>query len=199
MALQAGGGTIETCREPRLAKDSRWPSSTTAKRMGAWLADIATLPGVTAYGRTRKQATAAVHALALRLIADRLEPGADRLEDQTFEFQVGRQSCLPPAFSRRPWAAACRRSRRCGVVSLTVAGGPGCGSPHLTHPALLPPPPPASPSPAGPGCDPRVGPRRRPSGSPIRWKRWRSRAPGCGAGSTARAWRRVARNCRSAG
>jgi predicted RNase H-like HicB family nuclease len=42
---------------------------------GRWLADIAALPGVTAYGKTRKQATAAVQALALRLIADRLEHG----------------------------------------------------------------------------------------------------------------------------
>jgi predicted RNase H-like HicB family nuclease len=42
---------------------------------GRWLADIAALPGVTAYGRSRRQATAAVQALALRLIADRLEHG----------------------------------------------------------------------------------------------------------------------------
>ena len=42
---------------------------------GRWLADIAALPGVTAYGRTKKPATAAVQALALRLIADRLEYG----------------------------------------------------------------------------------------------------------------------------
>ena len=42
---------------------------------GRWLADIPALPGVTAYGRTRKQATASVQALALRLIADRLEHG----------------------------------------------------------------------------------------------------------------------------
>jgi len=42
---------------------------------GRWLADIAALPGVTAYGRTKKQATAAVQALALRLIADRLVHG----------------------------------------------------------------------------------------------------------------------------
>ena len=34
---------------------------------GRWLADIPALPGVTAYGRTKKQATAAVQALALRL------------------------------------------------------------------------------------------------------------------------------------
>lgn len=42
---------------------------------GRWLADIPALPGVTAYGRTKKQATAAVQALALRLIADRLDHG----------------------------------------------------------------------------------------------------------------------------
>ena len=42
---------------------------------GRWLADIPALPGVTAYGRTRKEATAAVQALALRLMADRLEHG----------------------------------------------------------------------------------------------------------------------------
>jgi predicted RNase H-like HicB family nuclease len=42
---------------------------------GRWIADIPALPGVTAYGRTKKQATASVQALALRLIADRLEHG----------------------------------------------------------------------------------------------------------------------------
>ena len=42
---------------------------------GRWLEDIPALPGVTAYGRSKKQATVAVQALALRLIADRLEHG----------------------------------------------------------------------------------------------------------------------------
>ncbi len=42
---------------------------------GRWLADIPALPGVTAYGRTKRQAMSAVQALALRLIADRLEHG----------------------------------------------------------------------------------------------------------------------------
>lgn len=42
---------------------------------GRWLADTPALPGVTAYGRTKKQATAAVQTLALRLIANRLEHG----------------------------------------------------------------------------------------------------------------------------
>lgn len=42
---------------------------------GRWIADIAALPGVTVYGRTRKQALASAEALALRVIADRLEHG----------------------------------------------------------------------------------------------------------------------------
>jgi len=42
---------------------------------GRWIADIPLLPGVTVYGRTRKQALASVEALALRVIADRLEHG----------------------------------------------------------------------------------------------------------------------------
>ena len=42
---------------------------------GRWIADIAALPGVTVYGRTRKQALTAVGALALRVIAERLEHG----------------------------------------------------------------------------------------------------------------------------
>jgi predicted RNase H-like HicB family nuclease len=40
---------------------------------GRWIADIPALPGVMVYGRTRKQALTAVEALALRVIADRLE------------------------------------------------------------------------------------------------------------------------------
>jgi predicted RNase H-like HicB family nuclease len=42
---------------------------------GRWIADIAALPGVTVYGRTRKQASTSAEALALRVIADRLEHG----------------------------------------------------------------------------------------------------------------------------
>lgn len=42
---------------------------------GRWLADIPAPPGVTAYGRSKKRAMAAAQALALRLIADRLEHG----------------------------------------------------------------------------------------------------------------------------
>ena len=42
---------------------------------GRWIADIPALPGVTVYGRIRKQALVAAEALALRVIADRIEHG----------------------------------------------------------------------------------------------------------------------------
>ncbi len=40
---------------------------------GRWIAEIAELPGVLAYGTTRDEAEAAVEALALRVIADQIE------------------------------------------------------------------------------------------------------------------------------
>ena len=40
---------------------------------GRWIAEIAELPGVMAYGATGDEAEAAVEALALRVIADRIE------------------------------------------------------------------------------------------------------------------------------
>jgi predicted RNase H-like HicB family nuclease len=42
---------------------------------GRWIADIAALPGVMVYGRTRKQALAAVEALALQVLVDRISAG----------------------------------------------------------------------------------------------------------------------------
>ena len=53
---------------------------------GRWLADIPALPGVTVYGRTKREATAAVQALALRLMADRLEHGETIPGPMTFSF-----------------------------------------------------------------------------------------------------------------
>ena len=40
---------------------------------GRWIGEVPTLPGVMAYGQTRADALAAVQALALRTMADRLE------------------------------------------------------------------------------------------------------------------------------
>lgn len=42
---------------------------------GRWIAEVVELPGVLAYGATQDQAIAHVQALALRVVADRLEHG----------------------------------------------------------------------------------------------------------------------------
>ncbi len=42
---------------------------------GRWIAELPELPGVVAYGGTRDQARCAALALALRVMADRLENG----------------------------------------------------------------------------------------------------------------------------
>lgn len=42
---------------------------------GRWIAEVLDLPGVMAYGATPNEARARVQALALRVVADRLEHG----------------------------------------------------------------------------------------------------------------------------
>jgi predicted RNase H-like HicB family nuclease len=42
---------------------------------GRWIAEIPDLPGVMAYGESRDDALRSVEALALRVLADRLEHG----------------------------------------------------------------------------------------------------------------------------
>jgi predicted RNase H-like HicB family nuclease len=42
---------------------------------GRWIAEIPSLPGVLAYGATEAEAFAVAEALALRVLADRLEHG----------------------------------------------------------------------------------------------------------------------------
>lgn len=44
---------------------------------GRWLAEVHELPGVLAYGQTPEDAMTKVQALALRVIADRLEHGEE--------------------------------------------------------------------------------------------------------------------------
>lgn len=50
---------------------------------GRWIAEVPELPGVLAYGATPEEATGAVKALALRVLADRIEHG-DQLDAVTF-------------------------------------------------------------------------------------------------------------------
>ena len=42
---------------------------------GRWIAEVADLPGVLAYGQTRDEAVTRAQALALRVLAERLESG----------------------------------------------------------------------------------------------------------------------------
>lgn len=42
---------------------------------GRWIAEVILLPGCLAYGASREEAVARAQALALRVIADRLEHG----------------------------------------------------------------------------------------------------------------------------
>lgn len=44
---------------------------------GRWIAEVADLPGVMAYGTTRNDVVAKAKALSLRVIADRLEHGEE--------------------------------------------------------------------------------------------------------------------------
>ena len=42
---------------------------------GRWIAEVPDIPGVMAYGGTQREAVAKVEALALRIIADRIDHG----------------------------------------------------------------------------------------------------------------------------
>jgi predicted RNase H-like HicB family nuclease len=53
---------------------------------GRWIAEVVDLPGVLAYGDSRQEATARVQALALRVVADRLEHGELAPEFATITF-----------------------------------------------------------------------------------------------------------------
>jgi predicted RNase H-like HicB family nuclease len=48
---------------------------------GRWIAEVTDLPGALSYGPTREEAVAAVKALALRVLADRLQSGELRADD----------------------------------------------------------------------------------------------------------------------
>jgi len=44
---------------------------------GRWIAEVPELPGVMAYGPTKAETIASVEALALRVLADRVEHGEE--------------------------------------------------------------------------------------------------------------------------
>jgi len=51
-----------------------------------WIAEVPDLPGVLAYGSSESEAKARVQALALRVVADRLEQGEASPEFTTITF-----------------------------------------------------------------------------------------------------------------
>ncbi len=53
---------------------------------GRWLAEVIELPGVLAYGSTSEEALAKTQALALRVLADRLEHGEGAPEFVSISF-----------------------------------------------------------------------------------------------------------------
>ena len=55
---------------------------------GRWLAEVEVLPGVMAYGTTKTDAVAKVQALALRVLAERLEHGEAVPEFLSVSFQA---------------------------------------------------------------------------------------------------------------
>lgn len=55
---------------------------------GRWIADVPDLPGVLVYGTTRESALSAVQALALRVLADRLEHGEPLPEPLEVSFVI---------------------------------------------------------------------------------------------------------------
>lgn len=55
---------------------------------GRWFAEVPELPGTLAYGTSEDQAIAKVQALALRVVADRLEQGKAGREYLTISFKA---------------------------------------------------------------------------------------------------------------
>jgi predicted RNase H-like HicB family nuclease len=55
---------------------------------GRWLAEVPALPGTLCYGQSRQEAIAHVQALALRVLAERLEHNEAPAEALTISFQA---------------------------------------------------------------------------------------------------------------
>ena len=55
---------------------------------GRWIAEIVDVPGVLAYGSTEKQAVASAQALALRVLADRIEEQKEPAETVTVSIET---------------------------------------------------------------------------------------------------------------
>src|SRR3972149_6553804 len=79
---------------------------------GRWLAEVPSLPGVVTYGQTRTDAYARVQALALRVLADRLEHGeaVPELLNVTFQAACPRGEASRLGAYSPPFSASAGRS-----------------------------------------------------------------------------------------
>jgi predicted RNase H-like HicB family nuclease len=55
---------------------------------GRWIAEVLELPGVMVYGTSRDEASAKVQALALRVVAERLEHGENAPDLVSISFKA---------------------------------------------------------------------------------------------------------------
>lgn len=56
---------------------------------GRWIAEVLEIPGALVYGQTQQEAIAKVKALALRVLADRLDHGETESEIMSISFAGG--------------------------------------------------------------------------------------------------------------
>ena len=78
---------------------------------GRWIAEVPDLPGVMSYGKTRKEAVARAKALALRLLADRLEHGEIQASERKLVIRRA-------GTARQGWDEAYRRMAQAGDDAL---------------------------------------------------------------------------------
>ena len=103
---------------------------------GRWIAEVVELPGVLAYGASQDDAIARVQALALRVVADRLENEEAGREYLNISFAAARATGPAPApssSSQLSCASTGRSSARPAPTrSSLVPAGPTSSSPSTT-------------------------------------------------------------------
>lgn len=76
------------------------PIETEREADGRWIAEIAVLPGVQAYGATESEARSRATALAFRVIADRIEHGEAVPDEVRNLFALARDEIGPRMLAR---------------------------------------------------------------------------------------------------
>ena len=74
-SLDRGGPVWVRDRSPTHRERARPDPGIEQETDGRWIAEIAQIPGAMAYGSTREETVARVEALALRVLAERIEQG----------------------------------------------------------------------------------------------------------------------------